>query len=301
MKDLFEIAGLSKQALCKAQKRELSMADTIGQCLSIIQKIRRRHRHMGCRSIYDASNVKPPVGRDKFIAIGMANGYRVKRRRNRLKTTRSQQLEIFPNRIEGRSLRAINKVWQSDIFYFQEQGKVYYGVTIVDVYSRRLLSLHLSTTLEAEENVKALRKAIRCRSRQNLAGCVLHSDQGTQYISEKLKSLIRHTGMLQSMCKLPQENAYAERIHETIKYYYLCDEQLEGQNLDNVARRVMRKYNYEKPHSELGKLTPVAFEKYVENLPPRSRPKLVIFKWDHQLSTKFNVANKKKKVAKKKK
>ena len=174
------MAGLSKQALWKAQRRELEMTDKTGLSLAIIQKIRRRHKHMGCRSIYKASKVQPPVGRDKFIAIGLANGYRVKRRRNKLKTTQSQRIEIFPNLIEGRTLRGINRVWQSDIFYWQEQARVYYGVTIVDVYSRRLLALHLSTSLEANENIKALRKAIRCRATQSITGCIFHSDQGTR-------------------------------------------------------------------------------------------------------------------------
>lgn len=295
MKDLLELAGLSKQALWKAQRRELNMSDKIAQSLAIIQRIRRRHKRMGCRSIYDMSQKDSPVGRDKFIEIGLANGYRLKRRRNKIKTTISQRIEIFPNRIEGRTIRNINKVWQSDIFYHEEAGKAYYGVTIVDVYSRRLLALHLSESLEAKENLVALRKAIRSRPKQNVTGCIFHSDRGAQFISTKHKVLLRQFGLRQSMCKLAQENAYAERIHHTIKNFYLCDERLEGQSLDKVAQRIMHRYNYEKPHSELGKLTPVAFEKHVENLPTRRRPKLVIFKWDHQFSTNSELLTKRKK------
>jgi len=239
--------------------------------------------------------VKPPVGRDRFIAIGLENGFRLKRNRNKRKTTWSQSELVFPNCIEGQSLNRINQVWQSDIFYHEENGQTYYGVTIIDVYSRRLLALHLSKSLRASENVKALRKAIRIRYGQNLVGCIFHSDRGSQYISRTHQNLLDQNGMLKSMCKLPQENAYAERVQDTIKNSYLCDEILQSQDLDKAARRIMKKYNCEKPHKGLRKMNPVAFEKHVENLPLKSRPKELIYKWDHSLSTNPELLTKRKK------
>jgi len=286
MKDLFNMAGITKQALWKHHKREEYIRELICQTLGILRKVRQRHKRMGCRSIYSASKLKPPVGRDRFVSIGFENGFRVKRRRNKRKTTWSQTIEVFPNRIEGRNFNGINQLWQSDIFYHEEKGQTYYGITIIDVYSRRLLALHLSRSLRAEENVKALRKAIKCRSGHNLVGCIFHSDRGSQYMSEMQKSLLDHYGIQKSMCKLPQENAYAERVQETIKNYYLCDEPLVGRDLDKAARRILRKYNNERPHSELQMMTPTAYEKYVENLSMKTKPKMVIFKWNHDLSTK---------------
>ena len=295
MKDLMILAGLSKQALWKSQKREAQKMAWIEQCLSIMRRVRKRHKRMGCRAIYSSPNVNPPVGRDRFISIGLENGFRLKRLRNGHKTTWSQQVEVFPNRIEGLSLWRINQVWQSDIFYFQDRGQIYYGITIIDVYSRRLLALHLSQSLQAQENVKALKKAFRVRSGHQLVGCIFHSDRGSQYISDAQKQLLDQHGFQKSMCKLPQENAYAERVQDTIKNYYLCDEPLNDQNINTVARRIMRKYNSERPHSELGMMTPVAFEKHVEKLPRRKRPNELIFKWDHALSTKSELLTKRKK------
>ncbi len=231
MKDLYGIAGITKQALWKYHQREEHKLELIDQTLRIMRRIRRGHKRMGCRSIYSVSTVKAPVGRDRFIAIGFEHGLRVKRRRNKAKTTWSQNVEVFPNRIEGKTLSQINQVWQSDIFYHQENDKSFYGITIIDVYSRRLLALHLSNNLRAKENVKALNSAIKLRSGQNLVGCIFHSDRGSQYISAVHKNLLGEYGMQKSMCKLPQENAYAERVQETIKNYYLCDEQLTGSDL----------------------------------------------------------------------
>lgn len=295
MKDLFSMAGITKQALWKYHNRLEQKSELIHTSLQIMRKVRKGHGRMGCRSIYYTSEVKPPIGRDLFEIIGFENGFRLKRQRNKKKTTWGQTVEVFPNRIEGRTLSNINQVWQSDIFYYQEKGITFYGVTIIDVYSRRLLSLHLSKSLRAAENVKALRKAIKCRSGQNLVGCVFHSDRGSQYISDVHKNLLTHHGMKKSMCKLPQENAYAERVQDTIKNYYLCDAQLVGKDLNRVTNQIMRKYNYERPHSELDMMTPMAYEKYVENLDTRRKPKLLIFKWDHQFSTKTELPTKRKK------
>ncbi len=288
MKDLLSMVGITKQALWKYHKREEQKTQTVEHILGIIRQVRKRHKRMGCRSIYYAPTVQPTVGRDAFEAIGLSYGFRLKRRRNKKKTTWSQNVEVFPNRIEGRTLNNINQVWQSDIFYHEENGITFYGITIIDVYSRRLLSLHLSKSLRAEENVKALKKAIKDRSGQNLVGCIFHSDRGGQYISKVHKMTLDHHGMKKSMCKMPQENAYAERVQDTVKNSYLCDAQLTGKNLNSVARQIMRKYNFEKPHSELDMMTPIAYENHVEKLSQRNRPKMLIFKWDHQLSTKMS-------------
>jgi len=300
MKDLFSMAGITKQALWKHHKRQEYKRILIGRALSIMRKIRKRHKRMGCRSIYFTTKQKPPVGRDAFVTIGIENGFRLKHRRNKKKTTWSQSVEVFPNRIEGTTLSNINQVWQSDIFYHEENGITFYGITIIDVYSRHLLALHISKSLRAEENVKALRKAIKCRSGHNLVGCIFHSDRGSQYISDVHKNLLTQNGMQKSMCKLPQENAYAERVQDTVKNYYLCDEKLEDKDLNKVASRIMRKYNYERPHLELNMMTPIAYEKHVEKLSEKTKPKMVVFKWDHALSTKKDLPTKEKSSKKEK-
>src|SRR5688572_26375338 len=195
MKDLYTLVGISKQAFWKFQNREDSNFTKAQKVIKIIQRIRRRHKRMGCRSIYFASKDKPPVGRDAFIQIGYANGFKLKRSRNKRKTTWSQQVEIFPNLIEGKALTSKNQVWQSDIFYYHENGKDYYGITIIDVYTKMLLALHISTSLRAEENVKAFHQALQTRSGQDLTDCIFHSDRGSQYISNGFKYLLREYKM----------------------------------------------------------------------------------------------------------
>ncbi len=251
MKDLYTLVGISKQCLWKHQRRLESRANTSSQMVSKMIEIRKRHKRMGCRSMYYAIQDEKPVGRDAFEEIGFANGFKLKTKRNKVKTTWSQRVEVFPNLIEGRTVIGINQVWQSDIFYQTVENEAFYGVTIVDVYSRKLLALHISQSLGAQENFKALKKAFKARAGHDIGGCILHSDRGSQYISEVHKEVLKSKGMKASMCKMPQENAYVERIQGTIKNQYLSEFELTKDNVRGIALNVVKWYNEEKPHRNL--------------------------------------------------
>lgn len=295
MNQLYSVAGISKQGLWKHQRLQAHRNTIAEQCVSIMNKTRIDHKQMGARAMFYAAEQPPPVGRDIFEAIGLSNGFRVKRKKNKLKTTWGQRVTIYPNLVEGLVLTGINQVWQSDIFYQIQKGKVYYGVTITDIYSRELLALHLSKSLKAKENIQALKKALHARKGYNLKGCIFHSDRGSQYISEAQTTIIRDCKMELSMCKMPQQNAYVERIQGTIKNQYLCDLELKDNNLNRIAQKVTYLYNYERPHQSLNMMTPQNYKIHVENQQKRSRPKMVIFKWNHDLSTKSELLTKRKK------
>jgi putative transposase len=301
MKELYSVAGISKQALWKYNERQTQVQAITEDIVMIMKDIRVRHKRMGCRSMYYAHQQPIPVGRDIFEKIGFANGFKLHHKPNKIKTTWSQRVTIYPNLIEGKVLTGINQVWQSDIFYINVEGEVYYGVTIEDVYSRRLLSLHLAKNLKATQIKRALYKALMVRKGQDLKDCIFHSDRGSQYISNQVTRLLHDQHMQISMCKLPQENSYVERIQETLKYQYLFEVKLTQKNLAREIIKTMRYYNFERPHSGLNNLPPVKFEQMVENMPEIERPKLQIYKWSVGFSTKPDVIDKKEKSSKKEK
>lgn len=301
MKELYSVAGISKQALWKYNERQAKVRGITEDIVKIMKDIRIRHKRMGCRSMYYTSQKPIPIGRDIFEEIGFANGFKLHHKPNKLKTTWSQRVTIYPNLIEGKLLTGINQVWQSDIFYIRVGDQVYYGVTIEDVYSRRLLALHLAKDLKSTQVKYALRKAIAGRKGQNLNDCIFHSDRGTQYISDLVTQLLHDHHMQISMCKLPQENSYVERIQETLKYQYLFEVELTQKNLSNEIRKAMRFYNFERPHRNLHNMTPVKFEQMVEKMSEITRPKFKIYKWDRGFSTNPEVIDKKEKSSKKEK
>jgi len=72
-------------------------------------------------------------------------------------------------------------------------------------------------------------------------------------------------------------------------------EEVRKKVVKKVSNHILKLYNDEQPHSNLHKMTPIGFENSVEKLPLKERPKEVIFKWDHQLSTKSDLLTKRKK------
>jgi transposase InsO family protein len=273
MKELYEIAGLSKQALWKYRRGQQQKMAVTEQVIKQINKIRRHHKRMGCRSMYYAATGPLAVGRDIFEQIGFAHGFRSKRKRNMTRTTWSQRVEVYANLIEGKVLDNINQLWQSDIFYLRLEQQHFYGVTIEDVYSRELLSLHLSKRLTAEQVMICFKKALRARQGTHIKGCIFHSDRGSQYISSGHKQLLKENGMKISMGKLPQENAYVERLQGTLKNQYFSELEVTPLNLQSVTGKIIRYYNTERPHSNLNMMTPSAFAVHIGQQSKRQRPK----------------------------
>lgn len=295
------MAGISKQAMWKHRQEQQMRQGTVGQVVSHIEEKRKNHKRMGCRSIYYTAPGKFGIGRDRFEQIGFENGFKLKLKRNTMKTTWGQRVEIYPNLLEGATLTAINQAWQSDIFYLKVEGVDFYGVSIEDVYSRELLALHVSRSLRAEENIKALKKAVKFRKGTSIAGCIYHSDRGTQYIERAHKELAASLGLRLSMAKMPQENAYVERVQGTIKNDYFYEHDLTLKNVYRLARKIQKWYNDERPHRNLGMMPPTKFREHVNNLPDHKVPKTKVYEGFSDLSTNPAIVNKKKKGAKKKK
>lgn len=236
---------------------------------------------MSSRKVYSCQKevFEIQIGRDKFEQMAFANGYRVKHKKQTHKTTWGQRVEVYPDLVSGIVINNINQVYQSDIFYLKVADTDYYGITIIDIYSKRLLALRLSNSLQAVENVAALKKVLGLKTKAALKGCIFHSDRGAQYISKAQKALLASLEMRVSMCKMPQQNAYAERVQGTLKYEYFFEYLLTKDNITRQAAKIQRIYNEERPHESLGNITPLAFEKMIAEMSEHERPKLKVYEW----------------------
>ena len=283
MKDLYLISGVSKQSVYKYRRSKEVGRDQEKLVCQAMESMRKDHRKISSRKVYKAKKdeLNFKIGRDKFEKVAFSYGYRVKQKRNVMKTTWGQRVEVYPDLISGKEINNINQVFQSDIFYLKIEGEDYYGITIEDVYSRQLLSLHISISLRAEENIKAFKKIFKIRDKKALKGCIFHSDTGSQYISQVQKDMLQELGMLQSMCDIAQKNAYVERVQGTLKYEYFFEYKLTKKNIKRISNKIMKLYNEERPHINLDYKTPLEFEKYIQGLKKNERPVLKIYQWKH--------------------
>ena len=111
-------------------------------------------------------------------------------------------------------------VWCSDITYIwtYDDGFVYL-TSIMDLYSRSIISWVLTKTLDAQSVLKCVEKAKQKRHIEH--PLVVHSDRGIQYTSSRYKELIK--GFITSYSRKgnPWDNACIESFHSLIKREWL--------------------------------------------------------------------------------
>jgi hypothetical protein len=276
MKSVLEVAQLSRQAVHKQFKQQLGFEEKLSGLITEVDILRSEHPGCGVEKMY--YTLRPDwLGRDKFIDIFMGLGYRLKIVKNYKRTTVPVHSK-YQNLIQGLMVQDRNIVWQTDITYILIDGKFYYLVFIIDVYTKVILGFQASDHLRAEANIAALKMAIN-----NSNGClnrlIHHSDKGGQYIDKNYIALLERYAIHISMGASAQENAYAERINGTIKNEYLNYWQPKNlKELKSMLKKAVNHYNNRRVHNQLpGKTTPVQFEKYLLNLTSQKRPTVIIY------------------------
>lgn len=182
MKSVLQIAGLSRQAVHKHQKQQAAFNVKLSALILDADLLREEHPGCGVEKMYFV--LRPDfIGRDKFIDLFMQLGYRIKQNKNYRRTTVPVHSR-YQNLIQGMMIQDRNIVWQTDITYFYMNGRYYYLVFIIDVYTKKIVGYHASDHLRAEANLAALRMAIK-NTKGSLENLIHHSDRGSQYVDNE--------------------------------------------------------------------------------------------------------------------
>jgi putative transposase len=261
MKEIMDAVGISKQAFFQMMNRSHYREEERQQLLLLINEIRKDHPSMGARDMYIKLNPST-LGRDRFERLCFENGYRVKRIKNFRRTTNSEGVTRFPNKIRDIKLTGVNQVFVSDITYYEIGGRFYYLTFIMDLYNREIVGWSISSNLRTEcTTLPALHLLIKLRGKLNLKGSIIHSDGGGQYYCKEFKSLTKELEMINSMTEeTVYENSHAERLNGIIKNNYLY--LYAPSNMSSLVRmleKAIRMYNTEKPHKALRGKTPQSF------------------------------------------
>ncbi|WP_164675056.1 IS3 family transposase [Anditalea andensis] len=275
---LYAVAGITKQGYRQYKDRQQVFDTNIQILISEVEQLREDHPGCGVEKMYDT--LMPDfLGRDRFIELFMELGYRVRRYKNYHRTTYSTN-KFYPNLIKGFVVNSPSVIWQSDITYLRVGEKFYYAVFILDVYTRKIVGYQVSDHMRATANVAALKMAFK----ENKPPLIHHSDRGSQYVYELYINILLAECCQISMGLTAQDNAYAERINQTIKDEYLSHwkPSTYSQIAKNVERAVNH-YNTKRLHKSLNKLTPLQFEKEWSTYSRENRPIMTIFNNENQL------------------
>jgi transposase InsO family protein len=235
--------------------------------VSEVLKIRKNHRHIGGRKLYEL--LQPfllehqiKMGRDRLFDVLSDNYLLVRRKKKQTITTNSfHRFKKYPNLIRNFVPTAPCQLWVSDITYWRIKKDFVYISFITDAYSRKIVGYHLGDSLQTSETIQALEMAISSLSEENKKSLQLihHSDRGTQYCSNEYVKLLENNSIGISMTENgdPLENAIAERVNGIIKEEYLNDYQVDNiMEAADLLNTVIKLYNNERPHMSIGNLTP---------------------------------------------
>lgn len=263
MNQLYTVLDISKQAFHQRMDRLHAMLSEQQQLLVLIHQVRKDHPTMGVRDMY-FKLMPESMGRDAFEDFCREEGLMSKLPKNWYKTTDSTGVVRFDNLLIGLTINRINQIWQSDITYFELNGRFYYITFIMDTFSRKILGYKLSKRLLTEHTtLPALKMSIKQRNKDlhKLDNVIFHSDGGGQYYDKEFLKLTGKNNFQNSMCEYAWENGKAERLNGVIKNNYLKHRSINSfEELQKEVDRAVWLYNNEKPHIKLQRMTPVEFE-----------------------------------------
>ena len=153
------------------------------------------------------------------------------------------------------------QVWVADITYVRLKGRFIYVYLLMDVFTRMIrawkpISQHLNPSL----TLKPLKEAF-CHSVPEIH----HSDQGVQYLSKAYVTTLEAHDVEISVARhgCPWENGYAERLIRTLKEeeVEINDYQSITEARDGIGDFLTNVYHLKRPHSALGYLTPMEFQR----------------------------------------
>ena len=161
-----------------------------------------------------------------------------------------EEHKIYPYLLEGVEITRINQVWSTDITYIRMAEGFVYLVAVMDWYSRFVLSWSLSTTMEMDFCIEALKRALR-RGRPE----IFNSDQGSQFTSGKFTGVLDRRGISISMDGRGRcfDNIFIERLWRSLKYEEIyLREYASVPEARMGIKKWFRFYNQERRHQSLG-------------------------------------------------
>src|SRR2546429_982653 len=161
------------------------------ELLKRLDRIFTNHPVYGSRRLQVAlSREGVSVGRRRVRRLMKKLGlWAVRPKRNTSK--RHPEHKVYPYLLRGKTIDQPNQVWAADVTYIPMQQGFLYLVAIIDWATRRVLSWRLSNTLTAGFCVEALREALAPFGHPG----VFHTDQGAQFTSDELPTMLRGHGV----------------------------------------------------------------------------------------------------------
>ena len=256
------------------KKRKPSEREKTNQAL--IDHIRRIHKMS--RKAYGSPRVYAQLkkqgftcNRKRIAKLMRQDGLKGQRKYHKVITTNSKHgFPIAPNYL-NRDFQAKNpnEKWVADITYVHTEEGWLYVACVLDLFSRKIVGLAMSSKIDATLVEDALRMALY--QRQPDKGLLHHSDRGVQYASYKIQNILTDNHIQVSMSGKGNcyDNAVMESFWGTIKNEWVHHQkyQTRSQARTDIFSYIEGFYNTVRLHSTLGYVSPNEFESNYQKHP----------------------------------
>lgn len=158
--------------------------------------------------------------------------------------------------------KSVNELWQTDFTYFKIIGwGWYYLSSVMDDYSRYIISWKLFSTMSADDVKQTLDMALAKTGAASVK--IKHkprllSDNGPCYISSKLKEYLDEHGISHTRGAPyhPMTQGKIERYHRTMKNVILLQNYYLPWDLEKEIERFIEYYNNSRYHESINNLIP---------------------------------------------
>jgi putative transposase len=132
----------------------------------------------------------------------------------------------------------------------------YYLLSIMDVYSRKIIEWLLQRSIRKMDVINLLRKI---NTEHGIKGVTIRNDNGSQFIANDVKMYLKTAEAKQEFTHIatPEENAYIEAFHSILQRELISRyEFTSGYDAKVTLQDYMKWYNYKRNHRKLGFITP---------------------------------------------
>ena len=170
----------------------------------------------------------------------------------------------------------VNEIWLTDIpplraprmiaaggapsEHWTDEGKLYL-CAIKDVFSGRIVGYSISDRMKARLTVNALNNAV---TRRDAAGCIVHSDRGSQFRARSFVHALNRHHLIGSMGKVGAagDNAAMESFFALLQKNVLDRKRCRTREDLRIAiiTWIERTYHRRRRQARLGRLTPIEYE-----------------------------------------
>lgn len=254
---------VKRDAYYKYLRRFNKKAEIEQQVLELVKHHRKTLSREGTRKLHknlgkEFMNKNLKVGRDTLFTILRNNDMLIKRKKSFVKTTNSyHHFHKYNNLIKDIKIVRPNQVWVSDITYIRTINGFCYLALITDLFSRKIVGYDVSSSLELEGCLRALKRAFKTAG--NTKGLIHHSDRGVQYcshiyVNELKKRKIKISMTEENHC---YENAVAERVNGILKDEFYLDQTFNNEKqIKQATNNAIALYNDKRIHLSLDFKTP---------------------------------------------